>query len=124
MALASKVWVDRYLVTSLWTIASVTLVGGAVVSNMSAVPPARFVSAMVPLMPLYCVMVLYSPVVPNWLRNACSVVAYVWSAEAALAKFGPQKTKTTLAEVITPPPWLEMLVSLPGTRFATRFVGM
>ena len=51
-------------------------------------------------------MVLYSGVVPNWLRKACKVWAYEKSGEAALLKLGPQKMKTTLAEGITAPPWL------------------
>jgi hypothetical protein len=55
--------------------ASVITVGGVEVSSQSGVPAARLVSAMVPLLPLYCVMVLYSGVVPNWFRKLCRVWA-------------------------------------------------
>src|SRR4051812_13252876 len=81
--------------------ASVTLVGGVEVSKSSAVPEPRFAN----WIPEYWVMVLNSGVVPNWLRKACSAWAYTKSGEAALLKPGPQKRKTTLAEVITGPPW-------------------
>ena len=101
-----------------WTVESVTLVGGVEVSNQSAVPVPRFAS----WMPEYCVMVLYSPVVPNWLRKACRVRAYGKSGEAALLKLGPQKMKTTLAEVIigaamvgdVRPPWAAPLTPRAG----------
>src|SRR5436305_1310354 len=60
-------------------------------------------------------MTLYSGVVPNWLRKACNVWAYTKSGEAAFAKLGPQKMKTTLAEMITPPPWSVRLEVALGT---------
>src|SRR4030095_3202147 len=84
--------------------ASVTLVGGVEVSNQSAWLPTRFDN----WIPEYCVMVLYSGVVPNWLRKAWIAWAYTKSGEAALLKLGPQKIKTTLAEVIVGPPWYVM----------------
>src|SRR3954471_23641349 len=90
---------EKYRLISLRTAESVTLVGGVELSNQSGVPEPRLVS----WMPEYCVMVLYSPVVPNWLRNACRVVAYVWSAPPD-PNDGPQKIKTTLGEMITQPP--------------------
>src|SRR5947209_1396062 len=90
---------------------SVTLVGGVEVSNQSGVPAARFVN----WIPPYCVMTLYSGVVPNWLRKACNVWAYTKSGDAALAKLGPQKMKTSRAEMITPPPWSVRLETALGT---------
>ena len=62
---------EKYRLTSLRTLESVTLVGGDEVSNQSGVPEPRFVN----WIPEYWVMTLYSPVVPNWLRKACRVVA-------------------------------------------------
>ena len=61
--MALKVWLARYWLTSAWTFASVTFVGGVEVSNQSAVPEPRFAG----WMPEYSVMVLYSGVVP-WLE--------------------------------------------------------
>src|SRR3954464_12938605 len=90
---------EKYRLISLRTAESVALGGGVELSNQSAPPEPRLVS----WMPEYCVMVLYSPVVPNWLRKFRSVVAYPLSAPP-LANDGPQKMKTNLAEVSTPPP--------------------
>ena len=47
-----------------------TWFGGVEVSNQSAVPLPRLERAIVPLLPVYWVMTLYSLVVPNWLRKA------------------------------------------------------
>src|SRR5215470_9641336 len=102
MVLASNPITAMALRTSCWTIASVTLVGGVVESKNDVLPSV--VDWIAPAPSEYCVMVLYSAEVPNWLKNCWMWVAMAASDPPA-PQLGPQKIGTTRAEWITGPPW-------------------
>ena len=91
---------------------SETLVGGVDESHQNV-----FVR-LVAWMPEYCLITLYSPLVPNCAKNVSISEATGFRCPPASAQDGPQKIATCSAFTITGPPWLIRFWPPPPPGFA------